>query len=95
MMGPEMKRFRESLKMDKAKFGQWLGFTGLPKNNAVRVKRIEKGRDPVPLYLAKLIWLSQVWMRRTGELPPFPDWPYYVYDHAPDPGHEKVEEHVG
>ena len=79
-----MKRFRESLKMNRAEFGALLGYTGLPDNNALRVKRIERGRDPVPLYLARLIWLMQVWVRRTNELPPFPAWPYYDYDHTPD-----------
>lgn len=87
MMGREMAQLRKSLRMDRQQFALLIGFTGKPENNATRVKRIEKGREPVPLYIARELWLIQQYIRRTGELPVFPDWDYYVYDHNPDPAH--------
>jgi hypothetical protein len=84
MTGPELEKFRESLNMDRVKFGAFLGYTGLPSNNGTRVRRYEQSDEPIPLYLARYVWLLQCWIRRTGGLPHFPEWDYYVYDHSPD-----------
>lgn len=91
MLGSEMKQFREALKLDRAKFGELLGYTGRRGSNAVSVKRTENSEDPVPLYLARYIWMIQEHLARTGNLPVFPAWGYYEYDHTPDPDHMKAE----
>lgn len=72
--------------MDRLQFARLLGYTGTDRNDVMRVRRLENGQQ-VPLYLARLAWLVATWSRRTGELPPFPDWSGYQFDHSPDPGH--------
>lgn len=88
MTGSEMREIRRRLKMDRATFAKLIGYTGLDRNNENRVKRLENAGDPVPLYIARLLWLIEVWVRNKNELPPFPDWPGYEFDHSPDPGHK-------
>ncbi len=80
--------------MDRLQFARLIGYTGTDRNDEMRVKRIEN-QPFVPLYIAKLLWLIEVWVRRVGELPAFPAWPGYEFDHSPDPGHEKKEEPDG
>ncbi len=91
MQGSELRELRRTLRMDRLTFARLIGYTGTDRNDILRVRRHERGHE-VPLYLARLVWLVAVWVRRTGELPPFPDWPGYVFEHAPDPGHVTTEE---
>lgn len=73
--------------MDRLQFARLLGYTGTDRNSVMRVRRLENGITQVPLYIARLVWLVTVWVRSTAELPPFPEWSGYEYDHSPDPGH--------
>lgn len=70
--------------MDRLQFARVIGYTGTDRNDMMRVRRHENGQQ-VPLYLARLAWLIVAWVRRTGELPPFPAWPGYEFEHTPDP----------
>lgn len=70
--------------MDRLQFARVIGYTGTDRNDIMRVRRHENGQQ-VPLYLARSIWMLAAWVRRTGMLPPFPEWPGYDYDHTPDP----------
>ena len=86
MIGSEMREIRRLLRMDRLQFARLLGYTGTDRNDVMRVRRLENGRQ-VPLYLARLVWLVAAWVRRTNEMPPFPEWPEYEFDHTPDPVH--------
>ncbi len=86
MTGSQMREIRRELRMDRLAFARLIGYTGTDRNDALRVKRHENGKQ-IPLYLARLLWLITVWTRRTGELPEFPSWPGYDFDHTPDPAH--------
>lgn len=94
MTGSDMREIRRRLHMDRVQFAKLIGYTGNDRNNESRVKRLENAGDPVPLYIARLLWLIEVYARRTGELPGFPDWPGYDHESVPDPGH-KPEAEVG
>jgi hypothetical protein len=83
-----MRLFRESLGLDCEAFAALIGYTGTAKNNERRVRRIEGGDEPVPLYIARLLWLVGEHLRLTTRLPVWPDWPGYDYDHSPDSEHE-------
>lgn len=68
-----------------------IGYTGTDRNDTMRIKRYENSPEPVPRHIARLVWLIDTWARRYGEVPPFPEWDYYDFDHSPDPGHETRE----
>lgn len=86
MQGSEMYEIRRRLRMNRLQFARLIGYTGTDRNDIMRVRRHENSKQ-VPLYLARLVWLIAAWTRRTAELPPFPEWPGYDYDHTPDPSH--------
>lgn len=86
MLGSEMREIRRRLRMDRLQFARVIGYTGTDRNDVMRVRRHENGQQ-VPLYLARSVWMLAAWVRRTGELPPFPEWPGYDFDHTPDPDH--------
>lgn len=81
-----MREVRRELRMDRLQFARLIGYTGTDRNDTMRVRRHENSAL-IPLYLARSIWLIAAWSRRVGELPPFPEWPGYTFDHSPDPGH--------
>lgn len=89
MKGSELRRIRNSMGLSHKGMADLIGFTGTNRNNANRVRKYEK-EDQVPLHIARFIWLMEVFYLGSGQLPPFPDWQGYIYDHTPDPGHEKV-----
>lgn len=90
MTGSELREIRRRLKMDRLQFGQLIGYTGTQRNDETRLKKYENG-PLVPLYIARLAWLIDVWVRRYGVLPPFPVWSGYDLLRADDPQH-RVEE---
>ena len=83
MLGSELREIRHRLQMDRLQFARLLGYTGTDRNDVMRVRRLENGRQ-VPLYLARLVWLVAAWVRRTNAMPPFPEWPGYEFEHTPD-----------
>lgn len=87
MTGSELREIRRRLGLERLAMARLIGYTGTDRNDTMRVKRLENSGDPVPRHIAKLVWLIDVWARRYGVLPPFPEWPYYEFDHSPDPGH--------
>lgn len=89
MTGSELREVRRRLRLERLAMARLIGYTGTDRNDTMRIKRLENSSDPVPLYIARLVWLIEVWSRRYGTLPPFPDWPGYDYDHSPDPQHQE------
>jgi hypothetical protein len=89
MTGSEMREIRRRFRMERADFAKLIGYTGTDRNNELRVKRLENAGEPVPLYIARLVWLIAIWARGHNQLPDFPEWPGYEFDHAPDPGHKE------
>lgn len=85
MKGEELRRIREHLKLDRVQFARLLGYTGTDRNDTMRIRKFENGRQQVPLYIARLAWLVLREFDGTGgDLPVFPEWPGYDYDHTPD-----------
>jgi hypothetical protein len=85
-----MREIRRRFRMERVDFAKLIGYTGTDRNNELRVKRLENAGDPVPLYIARLLWLIGLWARgHNNEIPPFPEWPGYEFGHAPDPGHKE------
>lgn len=92
-----MREIRRRLRLDRIQLSQLIGFTGTSRNDGRRVK-IYENSPLVPLYIARLVWLIDVWSRRYGVLPPFPEWPGYELLRSDDPQHrhnEKKEEPDG
>jgi hypothetical protein len=84
-----MREMRRRLKMHRHEFAALIGYTGTERNNDLRVKRLENAGEPVPLYIARLLWLIDLHNVRFGHLPAFPKWPGYEFDHTPDPQHQQ------
>lgn len=93
MTGSEMREIRRRLGMDRVRFARLVGYTGTDRNDIMRVRRYENSGQ-VPLYLARLVWLINMWHLRTDKLPLFPEWKGYDFDHSPDPGHAQPEDGV-
>ena len=92
VLGSELREIRRRLRMDRLQFARLIGYTGTDRNDIMRVRKFENDKQQVPLYIARLAWLLQVWVGRTHELPPFPDWPGYEFEHSPDPHHLEPED---
>lgn len=103
MNGSQMREIRRKLKMERAEFARLIGYTGTDRNNEMRVKRLENNGpgSPVPLYIARLVWLIDVVLearvpftapRFKNGMIDWPDWPGYDFDHSPDPHHQRKEE---
>jgi hypothetical protein len=89
-----MRELRRRLGMDRLQLARMIGYTGTDRNNEMRVKRLENNGpgSPVPLYIARLLWLIELyWQDHDADLPDFPEWPGYEFDHTPDPHHQKGE----
>jgi hypothetical protein len=84
-----MRELRRRLGMDRLQLARVIGYTGTDRNDESRVKRLENAGEPVPLYIARLLWLIEDYAIVHGVLPTFPQWPGYDYDHTPDPQHQK------
>lgn len=87
MQGKEMREIRHQLRLDRLQFARLLGYTGTDRNNDTRIRKYENDRQQIPLYIARLAWLVLREWDGTGQLPVFPEWPGYEFDHTPDPGH--------
>lgn len=82
MDGQEMRRIRHKHGLTKHQWGLLMGYTGNENTNSSLVKRYEQGRRPIPLYIARLVFLLDQYP--AGALPTFPDWPGYEYESVPD-----------
>ena len=89
MTGSQMRELRRRLGMDRLQMARVIGYTGTDRNDELRVKRLENAGDPVPLYIARLLWLIESNWLMFGSLPTFPQWSGYDFDHSPDPGHKE------
>lgn len=57
VQGPEFKRMREHLKLNRDEFAIELGYEGSEQGNRNTIRRFEKGERAVPLPVAKLCWM--------------------------------------
>ena len=74
MTPAEFKAIRQHLGMDWADFGAELGLAGTPRNNATRVAEYERGKKPIPAYLARLAFMiKEHFDAESGHLPEWPD----------------------
>lgn len=89
MTGSQLRELRRRLGMNRLQLARVIGYTGTDRNDELRVKRLENAGDPVPLYIARLLWLIEGNWQMFGCLPTFPQWSGYVFDHSPDPGHKE------
>ena len=84
MESVELKKLRQRLGLDRLQFARLLGYTGTDRNDEMRVRRYETTRQ-VPLHIARFAWLIERFHQdHEGDLPDFPDWAGYDFDHAPD-----------
>lgn len=88
MIGSEFRELRERMRLTRYEASKVIGLTGTYRNNVNRVKAYEAS-DQVPLYIARLWWLIHHHWDYYGEIPPFPAWAGYEFEHTPDPGHLK------
>lgn len=92
MLGSELRETRRRLRMTRLELARVVGYTGTDRNNVMRVRRYENGGQQIPLYIARSVWMLAAWVRRTNELPPFPAWPGYKFDHTPDADHAESDD---
>jgi hypothetical protein len=91
MKGPEMKRLRLEMNLDRLQFARMLGYTGTDRNDVTRIRVYENQRKQIPLYIARLVWLLAEMSRMMGSLPAWPAWPGYDFDHTPDQEPEQAD----
>lgn len=91
MNGPEMKRLRMEMGLDRLQLARLIGYTGTDRNDIMRIRTYEGGKKQVPLYIARLVWIMHGWWWTTGNFPPWPTWPGYDFDHTPDQEPEKPD----
>ena len=93
MESVELKKLRQRLGLDRLQFARLIGYTGTDRNDEMRVRRYETTRQ-VPLHIARFADLIERWFLMFGQLPDFPEWPGYEFDHEPDPDHRKDSANV-
>lgn len=91
MHGNEFRSLREKMGLDRLAMARMIGYTGTDRNDVMRIRRLENSGEPVPLYIARLVWLIDEYSEVQGWRPHFPDWPGYEFDHTPDPQHQEQD----
>jgi len=85
----EFKRIRKSFDLSEADFMYALGYAGNQNTMHLNCRRYEDGSRPIPLYLARYVWLldkvggisDQPDLERDeAGLPIWPNWPEYFHD---------------
>ena len=85
MKGEEMRAIRvEALELTELQLARLIGYTGTDRNDDMRIREYERGKKQIPLYIARLVWMLHAWADLTGQLPNFPEWPDYDFEHTPD-----------
>lgn len=86
MKGAEFKRIRKSFDLSEADFMYALGYAGNQNTMHLNCRRYEDGTRPIPLYLARYVWLldriqamNPIETHENG-IPVFPEWPDYYTD---------------
>lgn len=86
MKGAEFKRIRKSFDLSEADFMYALGYAGNQNTMHLNCRRYEDGQRPIPLYLARYVWLLDrvaaynVPIEADNGIPAWPDWPDYHLD---------------
>ena len=90
MKGSEFKAIREKFGLGRVLWMYALGYTGNDNTMKLRCQRYENGRDEIPLYLARYVWLLEQargrWPGPPGgqlTMPDWPEWPTYYVDEEP------------
>lgn len=92
MQGAEMKQIRERLGMTELQLARAIGYTGTDRNDDTRIREYERGKKQIPLYIARLVWLIGAFAEESDslgydaseQLPEWPEWPGYEFEHTPD-----------
>lgn len=79
MLGSEFRQIRKNLGLSEARFAELLGYTGKPVNNRTRIQEMERGKKPIPLYIARLAWLIDE-VDAYCDVMPEEVWPTFVND---------------
>ena len=86
MKGADFKRIRKSFDLSEADFMYALGYAGNQNTMHLNCRRYEDGTRPIPLYLARFVWLVDQVAKSDGPpltdegMPRWPEWPYYDAD---------------
>lgn len=86
MKGAEFKRIRKSFDLSEADFMYALGYAGNKNTMHLNCRRYEDGDRPIPLYLARYVWLLDrvaaynVPIEAANGMPAWPEWPGYNAD---------------
>jgi len=85
MKGAEFKRIRKSFDLSEADFMYALGYAGNQNTMHLNCRRYEDGQRPIPLYLARYVWLLNEVAAGgpkldPNDMPKCPDWPDYHAD---------------
>jgi hypothetical protein len=84
--GADFKRIRKSFDLSEADFMYALGYAGNQNTMHLNCRRYEDGERPIPLYLARYVWLLDrvaaynVPIEARNGMPAWPDWPDYHAD---------------
>jgi transcriptional regulator with XRE-family HTH domain len=83
MTGDEMAEVREKLGLSQVQFARVIGYEGNRNTCELRIKRYENGTNPIPLRLARHVWLiamacygMKIALDDRG-LPIWPEWLCY------------------
>jgi hypothetical protein len=88
MTGDEFRHIRNGFGLSEAGFMYALGYAGNQNTMHLNCRRYEDGSKPIPLYLARYVWLVSEWKMLNNdagcsdvnEMPNWPDWPGYHDD---------------
>lgn len=91
-----MADIRGKLGLDRAAFARLIGYTGTDRNDDTRIRKYEQGKQQIPLYIARLVWLLGELKLETSTTSPvtmdpwtkvvrgWPEWEGYEFEHTPD-----------
>lgn len=64
--------------LSRDEFAEELGYVGTERNNGHRLGEYERGKKPIPQYIARLAFMiHEHWEAEEHHLPDWPDWPAY------------------
>jgi hypothetical protein len=85
MNGKDLRAIRKRLFLTKLAFGRLLGYSAERNPLVVLIHRMENGRKPIPLYIARLAWMIDQCHQDRGHTP---TWPEGLREEIIDVGHK-------
>lgn len=87
MTPSEFRHIRTSMGMELVPFARELGYNGRDSSDAYLIQQYERGKKPIPAYIARLAYL--IHEHFTTEEGYLPDWPESCAHLPPKPSGEK------